>query len=119
MSDFGEVEKLAADLRKAGPAAQTKAVKAVRKAAFDVQAYGKANAMRLFRPPTSTGATANSISVSMTGPTSAEVGPTTSYSPFLEWGTRRMAERPFMGPALNKAEPGFIAAMEQLGGEML
>ena len=112
MSDFGEVEKLAADLRGAGPRAQMKAVKAVRKAAFDVQARAQSIA------PVDTGALRNSISTSVSGP-SAEVGPTVHYGVYLEYGTSRMAPQPYRSPALEQVAPGFIAAIEQLGGEML
>ena len=48
-----------------------------------------------------------------------EVASGREYAPYLEFGTRRMSPRPFMGPALDAVEPSFTAAMEQLGGDIL
>lgn len=113
MNDFGELNALAADLRKVGPRAQMKARQVVRKAAHDVEASAKR------RAPVDTGTLRNSISTSSTGPFSAEVGPTVAYGVYLEHGTSKMAPRPYMSPALDEVTPAFVAAIEQLGGEML
>lgn len=122
-ADWSEVRALAADLSKAGPATARKAQQVVAKAAADVQRTGAATAQQLFKPPpegASTGATANSIGVDLeNGGLAASIGPTTSYAPYLEFGTRRMSPRPFMGPALDAVEPSFTAAMGQLGGDIL
>ena len=122
-ADWSEVNELAADLGKAGLGAARKAQRVVAKAAADVQRTGAATAQQLFKPPpegASTGATANSIGVDLeNGGLAASIGPTTSYAPYLEFGTRRMSPRPFMGPALDAVEPSFTAAMEQLGGDIL
>ena len=122
-ADWSEVNELAADLGKAGLGAARKAQQVVAKAAADVQRTGAAIAQQLFKPPpegASTGATANSIGVDLEdGGLAASIGPTTSYAPYLEFGTRRMSPRPFMGPALAAVEPSFTAAMEQLGGDIL
>lgn len=122
-ADWSEVRALAADLSKAGPATARKAQQVVAKAAADVQRTGAATAQQLFKPPpegASTGATANSIGVDLEdGGLAASIGPTTSYAPYLEFGTRRMSPRSFMGPALDAVEPSFTAAMEQLGGDIL
>lgn len=122
-ADWSEVRALAADLSKAGPATARKAQQVVAKAAADVQRTGAATAQQLFKPPpegASTGATANSIGVDLEDAgLAASIGPTTSYAPYLEFGTRRMSPRPFMGPALDAVEPSFTAAMEQLGGDIL
>jgi len=42
-----------------------------------------------------------------------EVGPTVFYGKYLELGTSRMAPRPFMEPALEQNEPGFIRAVRE------
>lgn len=122
-ADWSEVNELAADLGKAGLGAARKAQQVVAKAAADVQRTGAATAQQLFKPPPegdSTGATANSIGVDLEdGGLAASIGPTTSYAPYLEFGTRRMSPRPFMGPALDAVEPSFTAAMGQLGGDIL
>lgn len=48
-----------------------------------------------------------------------EVGPTAAYGRYVEEGTSRMAPRAFMGPAFDRAQPGFVAAVEALGDEIL
>lgn len=115
---LGELSKLTADLSKAGPSVGAQAALAVRKAAHDVEAEAK----RLV--PVDTGATRNSIGTDFTGDgrngtMTATIGPTTNYAPYLEFGTRRMAPRAFMGPALDRVGPEFSAAIAQIGGEIL
>lgn len=39
----------------------------------------------------------------------------TEYAAALEFGSRRMAERPFMRPAAEEMWPNFLAAMMQIG----
>lgn len=116
MEGLEDLRKLSADLSAAGPKARAKAGMAVRKSASDIVRHA------ITKVPVDTGATMNSIGADITtdgNNTTATIGPTTSYAPFLENGTRRMQPRPFMGPALDAVEPGFVAAMEQLGGEIL
>lgn len=111
--ETGELKALAVDLGKAGVETTRKAGQAVRKAAADVEGGAKALA------PVDTGALKGSIGVSMHGPLSAEIGPTQNYSVYVEFGTYKMAAQPFMGPAADRVEPGFVAAMEQLGGDII
>lgn len=47
---------------------------------------------------------------------SIEVGPTTYYARWLEFGTVKMSPRPFMIPAISIVEPAFISAMHDLAG---
>lgn len=37
----------------------------------------------------------------------AEVGPTTKYAPYLEYGTRKSEPQPFVNPALNEQKQKF------------
>ncbi len=108
---------LAADLRKAGTQAAPKAREAVRKTAYDIARDAQAAV------PVDTGATKASIGVDFGGSSgslaSATIGPTTSYAPYLEYGTRRMPARPFMGPAADRHIPALAQALEQIGGELL
>jgi hypothetical protein len=41
------------------------------------------------------------------------IGPTTEYAPHLEYGTIRMAPRPFMAPALEMERAAFLSAVQQ------
>lgn len=114
MSD--DLRKLAADLRKAGPESQRLAAAAIRKGAADIIAGAQQ------RVPVDTGATKNSIGadIATSGTTvQAVVGPTTHYAPYLEYGTRRMAPRPFMGPAADQVLPSVEEALAQIGGQIL
>ena len=70
------------------------------------------------RVPVDTGATKNSIKVtSIDDGLGASIGPSTSYAPFLEFGTHKMAARPYMRPALEHERKPFeeavIAALKQ------
>ena len=99
---------LAAELSREASQIPHKASQAVAKAAFDTQARARA------RAPVDTGNLRNSITVDVQG-TEASVGPEADYGIYLEYGTSRMAAQPYMNPAADEVEPGFIDAMAQLG----
>lgn len=44
----------------------------------------------------------------------AEVGPETEYSPYLEYGTRFMTAQPFIKPAYNEQKAKFKSDMQKL-----
>ena len=112
--DASELRTLAADLGKAGYDATRKAQQVVRKSALDVQTVAAEKA------PVDTGFLKASIGVDMAGDDlTAIIGPSASYGRFVEEGTSRMAPQPYMSPALDAVTPGFVAAMEQLGGDIL
>lgn len=62
-----------------------------------------------------TGTTKRSISLDIkdSGLT-AEVGATTEYAPYLEYGTRFMSAQPFVKPALDEQVPKFKSDMQKL-----
>lgn len=70
--------------------------------------------------PVDTGATRSSIHATTTqaglAGVEAEIGPTTHYAPFLEYGTVKMAPHAFMGPALDRETPAFVEALSQIPG---
>ena len=70
---------------------------AASEAAARIEATAKSLAPKL------TGATAASIEVSGRG-TTREVGPTTPWAPFVEYGTWKDPPQPFMGPAAERHE---------------
>ena len=92
--------------------------KAVEIAARNVEKGGKQRIAAW--PAVDTSATINSIKAQpagglMEGESLAwNVGPSTEYSAFIEFGTRYMRARPFMVPALEDERPRLIKALEQL-----
>lgn len=65
-------------------------------------------------PNNDTGHLASNIINEKTGPLSAEVSSNADYSSALEFGTSKMAERPFMRPAAEKvrAKAGQLVALQ-------
>ena len=114
MTGYDDLLKLSADLGKASYEVTRKAQLVVAKTAHDIEADAKSLA------PVDTGTLRNSISTTIgNGGLSAEIGPTVHYAPYLEYGTRRMAPQPYMGPAAERRAEPFVKAIESLGGEFL
>lgn len=68
---------------------------------------------RVFVKPT--GATKESIRLDMEdGGFTAEIGPTTEYSPYVEYGTRYMEAQPFVRPAYEEQVAEFKRDMRKL-----
>ncbi len=86
-----DLRSLAADLEQAsGMGIDRAAAEVVRAAASGIQGQAQQFA------PVRTGALRSSIQVTMTGPTSATIGPTVPYGPYQEFGTGTRGE--FPGP---------------------
>ena len=107
-ADFGELEVLATTL---GETAQvrSKASQVVRKAASDVEAHAKMFA------PVDTGNLRQSIITRSVDDLTSEIISGADYAIFQEYGTRFQPGTAHMRPALERVEPSFIAAMEQIG----
>lgn len=112
MSDFSAIRTLSVDLGEAAVGVNVKARAVVRKSAADLEKLAKR------RAPKRTGALRDSITSTSSGLT-AEIGPTIRYAPFVEYGTYKMRPQPYLGPATAVVEPKFVAAMEQIGGDVL
>ena len=104
---MSELARYAAELRTNADTLEQRANLAVRKTGLDVEADAKSFA------PVDTGNLMNSITTRFS-PLRAEVVATADYAVFVELGTTRMAEQPFMRPAAARRAPGFIKAIEQL-----
>jgi HK97 gp10 family phage protein len=91
--------------------AEPRASDAVQEAAEAIAADARSLAPKL------TGRLAGSIEVDGSG-TSAEVGPTVDYAPFVEFGTAYMAPQPFMGPATDRHEGDIEKALMKSIGEL-
>ena len=127
--DASEFNGLAKDLNDKSKKASKLAATVVRKTAKDIEASAKSVAPRdPARPPKDpsrrvTGNLRNSITTSdLRGTTGdnpeAEVRASANYAGYQEYGTSRMPARPFMRPAADKHEPAFVAAMEQILGNL-
>lgn len=68
-----------------------------------------------FKKGYATGTTKRSIHLELEDDgMTAEVGPETEYSPYLEKGTRFMEAQPFIEPALNEQAPQFREDLRRL-----
>ena len=68
-----------------------------------------------FKKGYQTGTTKHSIGAeTMDAGFAVEVGPTTEYSPYLEYGTRFMEAQPFVRPALEAQATQFHSDMQKL-----
>ena len=80
-------------------------------AALQTRMQGKADFTRGYQ----TGTTKRSIGLEIKDDgLTAEVAPTTEYSPYLEYGTRFMDAQPFVRPALNEQKEEFKRDMQKL-----
>ena len=64
--------------------------------------------------PVDTGTLRASLTVEMEGPGAGVLYTDVSYAKFVNWGTVKMAARPFMEPAIEQSKLGFYAKMRDL-----
>lgn len=110
-ADFSEVRRFAADLSAVGP----RVVKQARTVVQVVCAQTKRDAQIL--APVDTGNLRNSITYETRAGGRGivgEVGPTADYGVYVEFGTSRMGPQPYMGPATDRGEQAFLAAMSAI-----
>lgn len=91
--------------------------KLVRTTALDIESTAKQIA------PIRTGNLRRSITHEVTGDgrhgaMDAVIGTDVSYAPYLEFGTSRMAPHAFLGPALDRHAPDFVAKLAALGADL-
>lgn len=70
-------------------------------------------------PATDTGRLKNSIEFDKIGDLTATVGSKLAYATWLEYGTMRMAARPFFRPAIEEIRPKYMARLEKALGDEL
>jgi len=70
-------------------------------------------------PMTDTGRLVNSIEFDKIGDLTATVGSKLAYATYLEYGTSRMAARPFFRPAIEEIRPKYMARLEKALGDEL
>ena len=98
----------------------------IRKAAFDIEAHAKASmsgpksgvvygnhqaSAPGEAPAIDTGNLINSLQIEETGDLEMTVSVNAEYAEALEFGTSKMAPRPFMEPATEAVREGFVRAM--------
>lgn len=67
------------------------------------------------RAPVDTGALRNSITVDFyERGLAAQIGPHMPYAPYVEYGTRKMAARPYLGPAFAAERPNFERGIKKV-----
>lgn len=66
------------------------------------------------RVPVDTGTLRRSIHTTKPTEMSRAIGPSVEYGKYVEWGTHRMAARPYMTPAAEAERPRFVEAMKKL-----
>ena len=111
--DTSEVVTLAASYAAASEEVGKLANLIVRKTGYDIAADAKSFV------PVDTGNLKSSIGTDATatgagGNFEAVIGPTVSYGIYVEQGTCRMAPHLYMSGALDRRQPAFVQAMEQL-----
>lgn len=98
--------RIRSGLTKIPAAARRKIELALDKAAADIEARAKTTV------PVDTGALKNSIQAGQTGrDLERQVEAGQGYAAFVEFGTRRMAARPYLTPAFEAVRPAFERAV--------
>ena len=108
-----ELNTVTAKLQAAKGGVGAKGAQVVRKFGLAVEAAAKVFC------PVDTGFLKGSISSEIHGDgrhgqIEAEIGAEANYGRYVEQGTRFMAPRAFLGPALDRQTPGFMAACAQV-----
>lgn len=85
-----------------------KANELVVKTAFDIESGAKRAA------PVKTGNLRRSLHTTPLGLARAAVGTDVEYAPYVEYGTRHMAARPYLTPAVEAARAPFLAGLQKL-----
>lgn len=87
----------------------------VAKNGADLTRQMKAQTTKSYVKGYSTGDTAGSINLKMTnGGMTAEVATGTSYSPYVEYGTRYMSPEPIVQPSLDAIAPKFYSDLSRV-----
>lgn len=108
---IGEIKVVSNRLPELRKKAPELAKRIVSKTAFDIEAHAKTIV------PVDTGLLRMSIFTRFHHDGFvAEVGPSTHYAIYVEYGTKHMAARPYLRPAVDKVRPGFESAIKTVLG---
>lgn len=107
--DVSELRALADRMREAAASAPALASKIVRKTAFDIERDAK------HKVPKVTHNLQNSIGTDIApNGLSAVIGPTAHYGGYVEYGTSKMAARPYMNWAADRRIPKMVEALKKV-----
>lgn len=112
-ADASELRALAAELRQRAAAIPAKVDETTR-------AYGDraAGIVQSNAPVGKTGNHRAGIGMDILGLAHVEVGASSEYAPYLEYGTYKMAARPHVIPGVESVVPAWVAAIEAIGGDI-
>jgi HK97 gp10 family phage protein len=110
--DASDMFDLAGDLVRGAAKVEAQSEVVVARSTRDTERDAKAFA------PVLTGELRDSIHSVIDG-LSGEVVATADHAEYVEDGTSVMAPQPYMGPALQRNERGFVAGMERAAGDIL
>ena len=110
--DASELRALVAELRQRAAAIPAKVDATTRAYGLQAAAIVQSNA------PVDTGAHRAGIGMDILGLAHVEVGASSEYAPYLEYGTYKMAARPHVIPGVESVVPAWVAAIEAIGGDI-
>ena len=110
--DASELRALAAELRQRAAAIPAKVDQVTRAYGLQAAAIIQSNA------PVDTGAHRAGIGMDILGLAHVEVGASSEYAPYLDYGTYKMAARPHIIPGVESVVPAWVAAIEAIGGDI-
>ena len=123
-ADFSELNRLAADLSHAGVVVSLKIRPALERSAERIEQQAKEFAPRK-RLPHYAETINHDVTTDGSGHVVAEIGPDRSVNGqaklanIFEYGTSDQAPRAHLGPALDREGPNFVAAVKEIGGDVL
>ena len=111
--DASELRALAAELRKQAAAIPAKVDATTRAHGLQAAAIVQSNA------PVDTGAHRAGIGMDVLGLAHVEVGASSEYAPYLEYGTwRTPGGQPHIIAGVESVVPAWVAAIEAIGGDI-
>ena len=111
-ADASELRALAAALRQRAAAIPAKVDATTRAHGLQAAAIVQSNA------PVDTGAHRAGVGMDVLGLAHVEVGASSEYAPYLEYGTYKMAAHPHIIAGVESVVPAWVAALEALGGDI-
>ena len=110
--DVSQIDAMSAALAAKAEAMAQQADQVTRTSGLQAVAIGQSSA------PVDTGAHRAGIGMDILGLAHVEVGASSEYAPYLEYGTYKMAARPHVIPAVEAVVEPWQEALAQIGGDL-